>query len=267
MASDAQQLDLPLPRVSCRSHVLGAAAEAEPQARAQALSDHLARALEAPVRLVVTDNRSTVLRVRESDGVYHVRVHHLFLDAEPAVWDALGAWASGKGGRRAGRVLDAFIESRRDRIRRDGSRTPRAPADPRGEVHDLKAIFDELNAAYFGGQVVARIGWGRWGARRHRRRRSIKMGSYLHEARLIRIHPALDHPEVPRVYVAWVVYHEMLHQIVPAVRRGSRMDHHPPRFRMLEARYEGVEAARAWEAAHFDLLLRPAPRARGRQQK
>ena len=38
------------------------------------------------------------------------------------------------------------------------------------------------------------------------------MGSYSVEDRLIRIHPTLDRPDVPRYYVAWIVYHEMLHQ-------------------------------------------------------
>ena len=54
-----------------------------------------------------------------------------------------------------------------------------------------------------------------WGARtgRPKRRNSIKMGSYSVEDRLIRIHRSLDRVFVPRFFVAWIVFHEMLHQV------------------------------------------------------
>jgi hypothetical protein len=110
-----------------------------------------------------------------------------------------------------------------------------------------------VNAEEFGGRVEARITWGpnRGGRRRH----TIKTGVYVQDARLIRIHPALDRPEVPEYYVAAVVFHEMLHQVVPAVEKDGRRVVHGPEFKRRERAYAGYARARAWEQENLDLLL------------
>ena len=95
---------------------------------------------------------------------------------------------------------------------------------------------------------------GRWTARK-RRRNSIKMGSYSVEDRLIRIHPSLDRPFVPRLFVEWIVYHEMLHQKhdIPVV--GGRRQFHTPEFLAEEATFDGFDRARHWERENLDRLL------------
>jgi predicted metal-dependent hydrolase len=122
-------------------------------------------------------------------------------------------------------------------------------------VHDLLDVYGSLNARHFDHGVQARIGWGRRAP--GGRRRSIKMGVYLHDHKIIRIHPALDDERVPRHFVEMVVFHEMLHQIFPpsADAAGRRIVHGPD-FRAAERRFPGYERARAWEKAHLHLLLR-----------
>src|SRR5256886_10323533 len=109
----------------------------------------------------------------------------------------------------ASRVLGDFIDQNAGHVRGRARRQPTQVIFTAGEHHDLRAIFDELNAGYFERKIDAAITWGaRTG--RARRRNSIKMGSYSVEDRLIRIHRSLDRAVVPRVFVAWVVFHEML---------------------------------------------------------
>jgi len=224
-------------------------------AEAGRLADALAALLGEPVRLAVHDNRSTMASWRRRRGLLHFRVHHLFLDAPAAVVEALAdfgrAGSAGSAGRRrsAGRRIDAFVKRHRSRI---GEGRPQRLV-PRGRHHDLGALFEEENAAWFAGAVAARIGWGRPAA--EGRRRSIKTGVYLHDQRLIRIHPALDRAEVPRYYVRAVVFHEMLHQVVPVVERRGRRVVHSAEFRRRERAHPEFERARAWEAAHLHLLL------------
>ena len=124
-------------------------------------------------------------------------------------------------------------------------------------MHDLQLIFEALNARYFGGAIQAMITWGpRLSPQlRGRQRRTLKMGSYCVEDRLIRIHPSLDRPSIPRDFLAWIVYHEMLHQKHAMPLRGGRRQFHTPAFLADEARYEHYEAARLWEREHLDLLL------------
>jgi len=221
---------------------------------AGALADGLSSLLGQRVRLVVHDNRSTMVSFRRCAGVLHYRVHHMFLEAPPEVVRALAVFA-GAGRevaarrREAGGRIDDYVRLHRARI---GEPRP-VRLHARGEVHDLQAIFDRLNAEHFADQVEARIGWGprRGGGRR----RTIKTGVYVQDARLIRIHPALDRVEVPEAYVAAVVFHEMLHQVVPAVVRNGRRIVHGPEFRRRERAYPHHEWARRWEEAHLHLLL------------
>ncbi len=223
-------------------------------AAASALADTLSTLVGERVRLVVHDNRSTMVSFRRAGGLLHYRVHHMFLDAPQPVVHALATFAgSGRGQaarrRDAGGRIDAYVRQHRARIAE-----PRpARVQPHGRVHDLQAIFDRLNATHFAGAVEARIGWGpnRGGGRR----RTIKTGVYVQDARLIRIHPALDRDEVPELYVAAVVFHEMLHQVVPAVERNGRRVVHGAEFRRRERAYPEYGAAKRWEEANLSLLL------------
>ena len=223
-------------------------------AAARRMADAIAEVLGERVRLTVHDNRSTMVSFRRIAGTLQYRVHHMFLEAPGEVVRALAAFAGPvRGGaarrREAGGHIDAFVRARRDRI--GAPRVGRL--QPRGRAHDLQAIFDRLNASEFEGAIEARIGWG--AVRPGRRRRTVKTGVYLHDARVIRIHPTLDRPEVPEFYVAAVVFHEMLHQAVPVREVGGRRVIHGREFRARERAYRDHERARAWEARHLGLLL------------
>jgi len=221
-------------------------------AAAERLADAVAEGLGERVRLVVHDNRSVMVSYRRVRGEVRLRVHHLFLGAPPDVARALGAFtASGRPAarREASRRIEAWVKEQRDRI----AAPPARELHARGRFHDLQEMLDRLNAEHFGGAVRARIGWGRSGIRPGRR--SIKTGVYLHHARAIRIHPALDREDVPAYYVEAVVFHEMLHEVVPLGERGGRRVVHGPEFRRRERRFPGYARARAWERAHLHLLL------------
>jgi hypothetical protein len=221
---------------------------------ASRLADALAELLAEPIRLTVHDNRSTMVSFRRDTGEVHYRVHHMFLDAPGDVVRALAAFAGtarGGGARRreAGTHIDAFVRRNRARIA-----VPHADRlVSRGRVHDLQAIFDRLNDEHFAGGIEARIGWGP--VRGGRRRRTVKTGVYVQDAKLIRIHPTLDRPEVPAYYVAAVIFHEMLHQAVPAREQGGRRIVHGSEFRRRERAYPDHARAKAWEEAHLPLLL------------
>lgn len=224
---------------------------------ARRIADELSGQLGELVKLTVHDNRSTMVSFRRAAGSLQFRVHHMFLDAPAEVVRALGAFAGtastarGVAARRreASRRIDQFVRARRDRI--GAPRVGRL--QPRGRVHDLAALFDRINTTEFGGAVVARIGWG--AVRPGERRRTVKTGVYLHEARAIRIHPTLDRPEVPEFYVAAVVFHEMLHQVVPVHERNGRRVVHGAEFRRRERAYRDHQRSREWEKQNLRLLL------------
>jgi len=225
---------------------------AAPHASA-ALADELTRILREPVEVLLTDNAWTMVSYKRLQGRVRFRLHHMFAAAHGDVVRALAGF-TGRNRRTHGRAIDAYIRAHRDLIRPPCDRPP-PPLEQRGRVHDLAVIFARLNAEQFAGKIDARIGWGRRAPLG--RRSSMKMGVYLHEQKLIRIHPALDDEQVPRHFVELVVFHEMLHQAVPpAIASDGRRVVHGPEFRARERSFPGYTRARAWEKANLHLLLR-----------
>lgn len=225
-------------------------------ARPAELADWLTNQLDRPVRLVFTNNRSTLLSYREEDELLHVRLHRFFAAAEAPVVEALARYLADDN-RQAGRVIDAFVAEQAELMAFE----PRA-VEPRGRFHHLGEILAELNQSYFHGACDVRITWGHAGRRRYRR--SIQLGSFVSHEKLIRIHPCLDQAFVPRSYVAWVVFHEMLHETYGIERNRGRRSIHPPEFEALEESYPGYRECKQWEEANLPRLLAfRAPKRRG----
>jgi len=220
--------------------------------RAESLAWRLSAELGVPVRLSVTDNRSTMVSFRRGASVLALRLHHMFLDAPEPVVRAVADYA-GRGYRSAGAILDEYIRGQQPRIRQL-RRESDADLNPRGRCFDLQALYDAANRDFFQDGIQARIGWGRMPPRR--RRKSIRLGVYDHQTREIRIHPALDSPDVPSFFVEFIVFHEMLHQLFPSTGRGGRRVHHPRAFRERERTFPHYAAALRWERENLAVLLR-----------
>lgn len=220
-------------------------------ARASAWSKALAERLGRPVRLVITDNRSTMLSAKPKGDRLEVRLHHMFLMADEDIFESVGDYLAGGG--KAASVLDSFIEAHRSRY--VAPARPQSALRTEGEHHDLRQIADDLAARHFGGAVDAKITWGKR-VQPKRSQRSLQLGTYLPDERLIRIHPVLDQPWVPRYFVEAVVFHEMLHHDMPAVVQNGRRHYHTRAFKRRERSFEYHAAAQAWEEDNLWRLLR-----------
>ncbi|AKU90080.1 hypothetical protein [Vulgatibacter incomptus] len=227
----------------------------------QALLRRLRSRCPQRLALRITDNVHTMLSFRRRDGLLEVRLHHMFLVAPDPVVASLAAYIRGSEPR-ASEVLDRFILRHRWLIRRvpPHVRRSRVPIRSRGRHHDLAALFDGLNRELLGGKVDCEITWGA-APRVKLPRKSIKLGSYSADSRLIRIHPALDQAHVPGYFVRWIVFHEMLHHLHGITRKGGRRCVHSPGFCADEQRYPALERSRAWERENLDGLLAWEPEA------
>jgi hypothetical protein len=202
--------------------------------------------------LRLTDNRYTIISVQRGRECYRVRVHRMFGGVEPRLLRALARYVV-HNDQRASSLLSAYIEEHQELIRRPLRRPREAVVRTRGQVHDLGAILNRLNQRYFAGKLEVRITWG--SARRRRAQRSIRVGAYSVEDRLIRVHPVLDQAVVPQYFVDWIVFHEMLHGKHAIVRVGGRRCFHPPDFTREERAFPDYLRARMWEKANLDRLL------------
>ena len=218
----------------------------------QALERKLRGAFPGQVILSITDNRHSIITHRIQKGRLHARVHHMFLEAPALVADALVRYVT-RGDRDASAILGDYIDENGFRLVR---RRRNAPLMSKGKHHDLLAIYETLNTRYFGDGINALITWGKRSTTKSKSRKTIKLGSYSGVERLVRVHPALDRRWVPHYFVSYIVYHEMLHHLIPGSRGLGRVNLHPPEFKEREKQFRHFQRALDWEKRHIGRLLR-----------
>lgn len=124
-----------------------------------------------------------------------------------------------------------------------------------GTHFDLRAIFDDLNGRYFRGRLRGyNVMWSRH--RKHRPREQFVFGTIQEEDRLIRINRALDQPFVPSWFLRYVLYHEMLHSVVPdEMLSRNRRRVHTEEFNRREQEFPHYRRARRWEGENLSRFL------------
>ena len=110
---------------------------------------------------------------------------------------------------------------------------------PEGSHFDLTTMFEELNFKYFFG-LMARptLGWSRLASR-------TMLGHYDPSHNTIVISKILDRKGTPRLAVAYVLFHEMLHLRHPAEHQGAKRSVHTKAFQHAERQFEGWREAQA----------------------
>jgi hypothetical protein len=219
------------------------------------------------VSLVLTDNRQRILSAardpRRPEGI-RLRLHQSFCRADEALLEIVADFAAGRlRGPARQRAIAAF---RQFFVRQGAGQAPSrrrrsSPLVTAGRHFDLEAIRDQVARELLPDFPPTPITWGRAAPARaatlrRPRRRSLRLGSFDAQRRLIRIHPVLDQRQVPLYVVRAVVYHEMLHAIVPAEEGGRRRRIHTPEFRRRERLSPDHLPAESWLAENLDRLLK-----------
>lgn len=116
-----------------------------------------------------------------------------------------------------------------------------------GRYFDLRDIFDRMNARHFRGRLRNyTVEWGR--RRKQRPKEYFVFGTIQEEDRIIRINPSLDQPFVPLWFLEYVMYHEMLHSVVPdEIGPSGRRRVHTDEFYRREKEFPQYRRARRWE--------------------
>lgn len=224
--------------------------------------------------VVLTDNRNRILSAAPESNrspKIRLRLHKSFVQADDALLALVKEFALGRlRGRERRQAIAAFRDhfDRHQPPERSARPVPRRTSlRPAGHVFDLEEIRDRICRLYFDGELgagaprsVPAITWGRAAppARGRVRRRTLRLGSYDAKRHLVRIHPVLDHPEVPLFIVESIVHHELLHAVLPPAQpsSGSRRRIHHRRFRQREGEFALHEQAQEWLERSFDQLLR-----------
>ena len=204
------------------------------------LRSFLEETLKTQVSLVLTGNSTRMLSARASEGILCVRMHRMLLNADSGV---IGEIASFLQNKKSGMPLfRGFISDNREQCANKAPK--RVTIRTAGTCHDLGDLYREINEKYFAHAINAAITWGTQRPRPSVGKRTL--GSYSERSNLIRINPVLDRKTIPRYFVAYIVYHEMLHAAMGTTLQGKRRSIHSREFRKREKAFTEYELAIAW---------------------
>lgn len=193
-------------------------------------------------------------RIRLSQNELSVDISDLLEDAPAPVQEALASILISKLFKRRPetdwmaryrRYLNR-ADMRRDLTQIKRERGRKNYRDPHGAVYDLCALFEDLNAEYFGG-LMARPELG-WSLRKSR----TTLGHYDPCHHVIVLSSILDSAAAPVTAVRYVLFHEMLHLRYPTEHRGARRCVHTPEFKKAEKQYPDYETGKKQLRAFLD---------------
>ena len=206
------------------------------------------------LRIEFNHNSSTMVSLSRKGQLAKLRIHWLFTKAPPDVLEAVVrcffAREDGEGVKRLRCKIFDFIEENRDLML--SILSPLQLRSPRGRTYHLAQIEESLRQRFPIRCRGVRIGWsgrvtpclmGKWIA--------MPKGS----RNVIIINRLLDDPRVPRYYLEYIVFHELLHEVIPIRREGGKWVHHSMEFRRLERQFPAFERARRWERKNIFRLF------------
>ncbi len=205
------------------------------------LKEYFQRAATKPIALTLTNNTASMLSIREKASGIFIRLHSMFLNAGNDVLDEICEFLKRK--KRAIPRVREFINRNKGEL---GERKPRLiHIKTQGSYYNLSEIYETLNREYFSNRVSSVITWGNKSSRRMSRKR--RLGSYQKDTDTIRISPFLDSRKVPRYFIEYIVYHEMLHAALAIETGNGRQKVHSKDFKQQERLFKYYKQALQWE--------------------
>lgn len=211
-----------------------------------------------------TDNSHTMVSYRRLGRKIELRLHHMFQDAPDDVLEAIARSSVQRirrdTRRRFNSLIRAFISQNRDKIkpstRNNGQHLTYGTA---GRVYDLAEVCGQVNRDYFRDRVDVDLTWSRRPNKRF-------MGTWRQASNggknLITINRLLDDDRVPPYYLQYLVYHEMLHEVVPDEKRNGHTIKHSRRYREMERHFTRYHDAVEWARHNVERLYRSYVRRR-----
>ncbi len=214
------------------------------------LSAHLNTHLE----IQVNENRSTMLNLLERNRFFvRLSVHKMFLTAPDPVISAIAHYV--RGTRKEVTILRKFIQDSLADADYTHLVNPKK-LQTVGHHYNLLESYHAINKQYFNNELDLSITWYGSSSRRKTRTR-ITFGQYVAGLRLIKIHRMLDDPFFPDYFVNFVIYHEMVHSVVPgSVDTRGRFCFHSADFKAKERDFEHYKAATVWEKTNKQTLFK-----------
>ena len=192
------------------------------------LKSYLGKYIRKDVTVVITDNSTVMLSIKNKKDHLYLRLHRMFLSASPDVLDELAGYI--RNSRMKTPLTRDFINRNTHNLKKKPPRKIRLIH--KGKKFNVSDVFNRVNAEYFNGTISSSITWSARSPKRSVAKRTL--GSYTQETDLIRINPVLDSAGVPGYFLEFVVYHEMLHADIGISTKAGRRLLHDREFKKRE---------------------------------
>lgn len=192
---------------------------------------------------------STKCTIREREGRLHVRLSDHLHDAPDAALRGVVGMLVARVRRLPETRVDAadraayhdYVDQVAGRRRTSRQQRGRKHIDPIGDHRSLLESYLRVTMDLdLHLPEAPKLGWSRTRSRR-------RFGHQDSDHGAIIISRVLDDPKVPEFVLDYVVYHELLHIVIPPRRgSGSKRIVHPKEFKQAEARFPKQAEAEAW---------------------
>jgi hypothetical protein len=188
-------------------------------------------------------NVSHTIRLR--DGIIYVRISDKLTDAPDEtiraigiiLFDKLFGFKTCKEDRNKYRnYINQFVVPNLPPVKARVARGYSA----QGKYYNLDEIFNKINRSYFSGTVSRPVlGWSLNLSNR-------RLGFYDQSRDLLVISKIFDKKRVPDYVREFIMYHEVLHIIIPVKKVNGRRVVHPPHFLEKEKLFRDYGLAQKW---------------------
>jgi predicted SprT family Zn-dependent metalloprotease len=194
-----------------------------------------------PVVLEFEDNSQRRIFASPNDkGELVIQLDRLLDDPDPQTFEALVGFLK-DGGENHKSVIIERLKTRRENL----------PVQKPN--HPLQAMLDELAHHHFPELPYIEVVWGKIGKKGAQK--TIRLASFWPSKKEVRVHPYVMDDRVPKVYLQFLLYHELCHAYLMLSGQAKDGEHHGPDFYALEDQMKDVEQARTWEKTELQAYL------------
>lgn len=214
---------------------------------AHSLRTRLIQLVNKPLNLVLNRNRCTYIKAVFQDPIF-ISVHEAFTQAPETIIQSLALYINGQ--LQEEEHLYNYMQSYyKDKTIPESH----GPISPKGRTYDLNLLYQQINTTFFKNNLSLQTTW--WKNSPIPGAHQCTLGVFLDTLQLIKIHSLLDSPLVPQYVVESILFHEMVHAIVPTEKdtRGRTLVH-TKQFKECMKQFPHSERADEWlknNRSHF----------------
>jgi hypothetical protein len=216
------------------------------------LSDTLHQETKKKIEIKINQNKSYFFVLKYYRNTISLSLHHFFLKAPDDVLEALVKYVVNKN-KTDFSLVKQFIYSNQIKLN-FSDQFDKSKLITTGNYFNLEDELNKVNQKYFNSRYDFLITWFKPS---YKTFRHITFGSYDRIYKLIKINKLLDHKNVNREYMQYLIFHEILHEVFPSkILKSGRCQMHGKAFKDYEKTFPNFNQMKEFETYFMQNIWR-----------